>query len=1005
MTAVLEIRLFGGLEIRQEGVRVSGFVSNKAPALLAYLAVTQRPHQRDTLATLLWGEMGDADAKNNLRQALTSLRKVLEPYLEITRDTVAFKADLPCFVDVVAFSAALRPSRDVGESDIARLQSTVDLYRGDFLDGFFVRDAPEFEDWALAQRTRYRELALQAFHTLTTRYLESADYVAAIDTAGHLLALDAWREEAHRQLMIALARTGQLAAALTQYQSCRRLMLEEFDADPSAETTALYERIRAALRGPRHNLPAALTGFVGRAEEMEALRRRLAMPACRLLTVVGPGGSGKTRLVLEVATALAPAFLNGVWFVSLAAVSPDEPEAVASTLAAALHLALGAGDPRKQLLDSLRQRELLLVLDNLEHLLGGVGWFSQLLVAAPDVKILATSRERLNLQVEQVVQLSGLPIPLADTATSERYAAVELFVRRARRVDDAFELTPQDAPAVAQICRLVGGLPLGIELAAVWVNQLSCQEIAAAIAANLDFLTTARQDVSARQQSLRAAFDHSWRLLSAPEQSAFARLAVFRGSFTRAAAAEVAELKLATLASLVDKSLVRKAGAERYDLHEVLHQFAWEQLQIAPVSAAAVQARHSEFYTQLLARQTKRLMGPEQREALTLVGAEIENVRSAWAAAVEQRRLEVVNQALEGLYHFYMLRSWLVEGLEMFHSARLTLETAAPTPAAQHRLALGRLLTREAKFLLTLSRFEEARALLLHAQEQLRDLEAPADEANARYYLGQVYASTGAYAAAEEQLLASLAARRALGDGWGQAVSLLELAGLCFYRGNIRGAEAYCSEGLVLAEAVGDLQTIAHLLTGLSIVARQLGDFPAARAYVTRGLAVYEDLDNPYGRVQGFLTLGGLTVAQGNHAAARSDFECALTVSREIGFLSGEADSHCRLGQVATALDEEAVAVEHLRLALRLATTTQEANLVFDVLYSIAGLLASRQTPQAGPLQSWLLAQPELDEQRQRVLVASMATGSARTTGTPVLLTTDAVIELAYSLLNVPSGR
>ncbi len=247
---------------------------------------------------------------------------------------------------------------------------------------------------------------------------------------------------------------------------------------------------------------------------------------------------------------------------------------------------------------------------------------------------------------------------------------MELFVRRARRVDDTFELTPQDAPAVAQICRLVGGLPLGIELAAVWVNQLSCQEIAAAIAANLDFLTTARQDVSARQQSLRAAFDHSWRLLSGPEQGAFARLAVFRGSFTRAAAAEVAELKLATLASLVDKSLVRKVDAERYDLHEVLHQFAWEQLQVAPASAAAVQARHSEFYTQLLARQTDRLKGSEQREALALVGAEIENVRSAWATAVAQRRLEVVQQALEGLYHFYMLRSWLVEGLEMFHSAR-----------------------------------------------------------------------------------------------------------------------------------------------------------------------------------------------------------------------------------------------------------------------------------------------------------------------------------------------
>ena len=689
---------------------------------------------------------------------------------------------------------------------------------------------------------------------------------------------------------------------------------------------------------------------------------------------------------------------------SLAAVSPDEPEALASTLAAAVQLAPGASNLRRQLIDFLRQRELLLVLDNLEHLLDGVGWLSELLAAAPDVKILATSRERLDLQVEQLMHLHGLPVPPPGAVDLDHFGAVELFARRARRVDPAFDLAGEQGLAAAQICRLVGGLPLGIELAAAWVNQLSCQEIAAAIAANLDFLTTSRRDVSPRQRSLRAVFETSWQLLDARERSAFARLAVFGGGFTRAAATAVAEVRLPMLAALVDKSLVRKNDADHYDLHEVLRYFAAEALQASGTDAAAVRERHSLYYCRLLFEQTERLKSRAQRTALTIVGAEIDNVRSAWSEAAAQRQLELLHLATEGLYHFYMLRSWLAEGLEMFHSARQMLETATPAPEAQHRLAIGRLLTREAKFLLTMSRFNEARTLLLRAQEHLCGLEAPADVANVRYYLGQVYASTGAYAAAEEQLLASLATRRALEDGWGQAVSLLELAGLCFYRGDFRGAEAYCGEGLVLAEVAGDLQTIAHLLTGLSIVARQLGDFPAAQAYAARGLAVYEELDSPYGRVQGLLTLGGLAVAQGNHAAARSDFERALAASREIGLRSGEADSHFRLGQVATALGERDIAATHLRQALQIASAVQEAPLLLDALHTTALLLARHASPELARLVGWLLRQLALDEHRRREL-AALPSAAVATTIDVTALTLPGAVALALGQLERQHGE
>jgi tetratricopeptide (TPR) repeat protein len=345
---------------------------------------------------------------------------------------VALRSDAPLVVDVTAFVQTLRDARQSpAEANVTLLQRAADLYRGDFLEGFLVRDAPEFEEWALAQRTRYRELALQALHTLTTAHLDSADYTAAIDAAGRLLALDGWREEGYRQLMLALARTGQYTAALSQYQQCRSVMRAAFDAEPAEETTALYapHPRRVAWTAPQSAGPRS-PGFVGRTAEMTLVRQKLANPACRLLTIVGPGGAGKSRLALEAAAALAPAFLNGVWFASLAAANAGEPEALATTLAAALQIPTGAGELKRQVIGYLRQRELLLVLDNLEHLLNDIGWLSELLAAAPDVKILATSRERLNLQAEQIVHLGGLPTPAADHAEPEKFAAVALFARR-----------------------------------------------------------------------------------------------------------------------------------------------------------------------------------------------------------------------------------------------------------------------------------------------------------------------------------------------------------------------------------------------------------------------------------------------------------------------------------------------------------------------------------------------------------------------------------------------
>ncbi|NJM42327.1 MAG: hypothetical protein HC853_17115 [Anaerolineae bacterium] len=358
------------------------------------------------------------------------------------------------------------------------------LYRGDFLEGFNLKDAPEFEEWVVAQREHYRELALRLLHGLAEAALREGRYTEGVDYARRILALDGWREEAHRLLMLCYARSGQRSAALAQYAECRRVLGKELGVPPSAETMALYERICAAAQSSRHNLPPQMTPFVGRERELAQIEALLLKPECRMLTVLGIGGAGKTRLALQIAARFAEQFINGVWFVPLATVQAG---ALIRAIADAVQCPIsGASEPKQPLLNFLRERELLLLLDNAESLLDSTALFSEVLRAAPDVKLLITSRERLNLQAEWMFGLDGLDVPLAGRGDAS-CSAMQLFVQGAQRTRASFALNENELPAAGRICRLVAGLPLGIELASAWVRTLDCAHIANEIQRNLDF--------------------------------------------------------------------------------------------------------------------------------------------------------------------------------------------------------------------------------------------------------------------------------------------------------------------------------------------------------------------------------------------------------------------------------------------------------------------------------------------------------------------------------------
>jgi predicted ATPase/DNA-binding SARP family transcriptional activator len=552
------------------------FATNPARALLAYLAVEPaRAHSRELLAALLWPDHPQATAYTNLRQTLARVRKAFPAEsaagarLTITPQTVqvnraAVTSDLVRFDALLAECAAhAHPDRSTCQSCLDRLQQAALLHRGEFLQGLFLPHSQPFEEWLLLKREMLHRQALDLFSTLTHAFEAAGDYPQMCQYAARQLTLEPWREDAHRQLMRAFVYSGQRTAALAQYETCCRVLHHELGIEPEIETRALYERIQAGELSPvrltaahaAQNLPAQLTPFVGRESELMEITARLQQPEVRLLTLVGAGGMGKTRLALEVARSRLVAFPDGVVFVSLAPLS--EASAIAPAIAAAIGLTLHGGDPKQLVLQSLRDKCLLLILDNFEHLLAlpqaalhvegmnrgddqtAAGMVVELLQAAPRVQLIATSRERLNVRGEHLYNVQGMEyVPSATLEHAVSSSAVRLFMQSARRTQPSLQLSTADLSAVLRICQLVQGMPLGLELAAAWVETLPLAVIATEIEQSADFLASEWRDAPARHRSMRAAFAWSWRLLSEAERQVFRQLAIFRGGFTRESAAK-----------------------------------------------------------------------------------------------------------------------------------------------------------------------------------------------------------------------------------------------------------------------------------------------------------------------------------------------------------------------------------------------------------------------------------------------------------------------------------
>ncbi len=648
----------------------------------------------------------------------------------------------------------------------------------------------------------------------------------------------------------------------------------------------LTEKLGLKSQLPPHRLPAFLTNFVGRKEEVTEIGRLLM--EFRLLSLIGPGGVGKTRLALKSVSDKLMDFRDGVFFVPLAAITSTD--FLISAIASMLKLKFFEGmEPGEQLLNYLMTRRILLVLDNFEHLVSGSGFIAGILESCPEMHILVTSRERLQIHGEKIYTVSGMPVPPADTELEpDQYSSLQLFLQSARYVSLDFEINADNLEHVIRICHLVDGSPLGIELAAPWVTVLSCRQLADEIEKNVDFLATRETNIPDRHRSLRAVFEHSWQLLTDAERTALAQISVFNGGFTIESGLKITGAPMNIIMNLLEKSLIRKTSSVYYFVMKVLHPFIREKLDEMPEIKKDVQESHCRYFASFLEtiteeKSTENALG----DPLAKIAMEIDNVRDGWMFATTHGMAVEIIPYIDGLT-MYCSRNGLFDEGEKLCDKALRMISSDPESGSleiseKMQFVTAKMYSMRGTFAFGMSRFDAARTYFLEAMDLFEALSEEKEYAFTINGLGGVALRFGDYPGAKKRYEQCLEINRRLGEKQGTASALNNLANIVSSMGDNQEAIVLYEESLEILRELGLERGIATLLTNIGLIAGFLGDHEREYRLFHESFELRKKIGDRNGIAMSLDNIGTIEFARGNNEVARSMLEESREILSEIG--------------------------------------------------------------------------------------------------------------------------
>ncbi len=846
--------------------------SQKVIALLAYLAVQSEPVSRDLVAELLWS----VGKYHNVRQALFNLRS-LPGAQEWLKDDNAIYIQVK--TDLSVFEKAVQ-TKDYKQA--------LSLYKGTLLEDIKVRGAPVFTDWLEQERARIAALYQKALSGRADELANNQHYEQAIELYTKRIAEDALDETSQQKLIKLEFARGQPRVALDLYEQYRRQLIEDLGVEPLSETQHLATEIKQVLHQQlietpvqvSYALPDYSSRFIGRNEEQAQLTRYLQ--TARLVSIVGTGGVGKTRLSIQVAEQLHEAFKDGICFIPLAATT--NAEFIVLPIADSLGLDLSNRlHHESQLLDFLREKELLLIFDNAEHLLDGLGLLDQLLDNCPKLSLLVSSREPLGFEEKQL-ELRGLAYPVIQELSAKPYEAVELFVELARQVDSHFQLDVQNELDIIRICTLLEGLPLALELAAAWVTTLSLDEIANEIEKNLNLLKDGSFEKPKRQRSLQATFDYSWTLLTDVEQKAIVSLAVFKSGFNQDAAEKVTNSSLRTLLALSKKSLLRKEPG-RFTILELIRQCALEKVE----HSSPIFTKHSAYFATLVKTHSNKFKVDEQKQVRQLFALENDNIVQAWQYIVEQKDETRLLSSLAGFYQFFKIRGL---GLQAYKAFKTAISSFSEEPLHSH------LKLRAAAFANRLAHIEDAHQLLKECQAYFNQHQNYADYAFTHLCLGDNAYLRDDYDEGEGHYTTSLQSYQSLKDSRGIGLSLDGLGTIAFARGDFLKAKDYYKQSLELAKQSEDARNILIGLKNTGIGHAVTGGYETAKAHLEETVSQARSLEDKRMLVSALNNLGKIYTSVAMPQESRKAFEECIYLSREIGARWNTALALSNLGEL-----------------------------------------------------------------------------------------------------------